>query len=129
MAEMEKPARRKNRMKVSQAQDEMLALLPEIEALIERVQAIDRKLEPVEPSDRLVFGRPGRESLRYGVASCANLTGMRLAEALEFARHGVNMTEAGLLASWAQKQQEEQERELERYRRHRWSHIPVAVGG
>ena len=77
-----------------------------------------------EPTDRLVFGKPGRESMRYGVANYADLTSQQLLEALEYARKGVELTEAGLLARWEEKQKEKRERYRER-----WSDLRFAVGG
>lgn len=116
MAQAGEKQRRKNRMKVRQAQAEMIALLPAIEELVERFREIDKKLEPCEPTDRLVFGRPGRESLRYSVASSAGLAADSLLEALRHARCGAVETHANLMADWEAKQRRESERVRESWR-------------
>lgn len=111
MAETGERVRRKNRMKVRDAQAEMLTLLPDLEVLAERFQAIDENLEPHEPSDRLVFGRPSRESLRYSVAGSANRVFALLLEALREIRSGGAETHANLMAEWEAEQEREAERE------------------
>jgi hypothetical protein len=128
MAEMEKPARRKNRMEVRKAQAKMRALLPEIEALIVRFGEIGEELEAAPGSDELAFGRPGRESLRYRTAINSQYTAELLTEALENARKGARRTHADLVARWEEEQKAKREQELERYR-DGWSLNGIAVGG
>jgi hypothetical protein len=116
---------RKNRMTIRQAQAELLALIPEIESLAARFQAISDNLEAREPTDRFVFGRPGRESLRYSVAGDAALAADELGEVLVHARRGSEETHARLLARWEKDQKEESEG----HSRYRHSRELVAVGG
>jgi len=128
MAEMEKPARRKNRMRVSQAQEAMRALLPELESLIERFQQIGKELEAAPGTDELAFGRPVRESLRYRTANNAVNTADLLLEALENARRGARRTHADLVEDWEREQEEERKQQLERHR-DGWSYLGLAVSG
>lgn len=116
--------RRKNRMPIRQAQAELLALIPEIESLAARFQAISDNLEAREPTDRFIFGRPSRESLRYSIAGAAELAADELGEVLVHARRGSEETHARLLARWQEKQQRKVEHD-----RHSWNHIPLLGNG
>jgi hypothetical protein len=116
---------RKNRMKVRQAQTEMLALLPEIESLAGRFQRIGEKLEAPQPTDEFVFGRPGRDHLRYFTAAGADLTADQLLDVLAYARKVAERSHADLLTRW----EEVQKDESDGYSRFRHSRELAAVGG
>jgi hypothetical protein len=120
----ESTGRRKNRMKIRQAQAELSALIPEIESLAARFRAISDKLEAREPTDRFVFGRPGRESLRYSVAGDAELAAEELGQVLVHARRGAEETHARLVARWEEKERRESESD-----RRFWVHQELAVNG
>jgi hypothetical protein len=119
----ESTGRRKNRMKIRQAQTELLALIPEIESLAARFQAISDKLEAREPTDDFVFRRPSRESLRYKVAARAELVVDQLRDVLDLARRAAEETHSGLLRCW------EDEQRQTTHDRHRWDHIPLGGNG
>lgn len=104
MAEHGESVRRKTRMKVRQAQAEILALLPEMEALAARFQAISDQLAAGNHTDRFFDGCPGPDHLRYWVACDARETASDLRRLAEEAREGAQETQANLVASWKEKQ-------------------------
>jgi uncharacterized coiled-coil DUF342 family protein len=109
MAEAGETGRRKTRMKVREAQEEILALLPEVEALAARFQAISDKLGAGNHTDRFLDSRPGPKHLRFWVANDASEAASELRRAAEEVRESAEETLDDLLASWEERQRRRQE--------------------